>query len=110
MIVSVPMLNVPFPGQAPKVPTLLSCQVTVCTGTVTIAFAVPPLAQVSAIPLPTVMSTRIDASDPGRHPLWGRLQVDDESLVSFTSLTLKSEPPFESILPMPQPVCVTETV
>src|SRR5215470_3058524 len=114
MIASVPWSKTPLPPHDPNVPVLLSCQVRVWTGTVTIAFAVPP-AQVSGVPSPTVMSTRDDASAPSfagppGQPMCGRLQVDELSLVSFTSRTVKSEPPFESILPTPQPVCVTDTV
>src|SRR5215813_11150112 len=114
VMIASPVLNVPSPTQEPNVPGLLSCHVTVWTGTVTTALPVP-VEQVSAVPSPTVTSTRTAASapftaGPGGHPCCGRLQVADESLVSATSAMVKSEPPLESILPTPQPVCVTETV
>src|SRR5215510_10739482 len=108
MTSSVPSSKVPSPGHPPNVPSLLSCQVTVCTGTVTIALADPPV-QVSGVPFPTVMSTRVDASAPIMQLLpCGRLQVVDESLVSLISVTVKSDPPLESMRPTPQPVCVTD--
>src|SRR5262249_30730881 len=114
VMIASPSLNTPSPAHDPNVPGLLSCHVTVCTGTTTTALPVP-FAQVSGVPSPTVMSTRTAESapltgGPGGHPVCGRLQVADESLVSATSEMVKSEPPFESIFPTPQPVCVTDVV
>jgi hypothetical protein len=127
--VSVPGLYVPsVSGQDASAAT----QVRVFTGMVTIAFAVP-LEQVSATPLPTVISRRPELSvagpEVGQHvgpvpgpvqhangvptpvhgPAKGTLQIE-VVLVSPTSLTVKSDPPFESISPMPQPLCVTLVV
>jgi hypothetical protein len=59
-------------------------------------------AQLSATPFPTVMSTRIDPFDP-EYTRLRQIAGCAVLLVSETSRTLKSEPPFESISPMPQP-------
>ena len=68
---------------------------------VTIALAVPPLAQVSAAVAATVTSRRPELSGAGPaagHVVWCTLQTGI-SLVSPFSVTVKSDPPFESISP-----------
>src|SRR5262249_54968660 len=82
-------------------------QTTVCTGIATAALAVPGGPQMSVEPLPTFTSTCRSSSDPEpvlQYGVCGSLQISGE-LVSASSDTVKSEPPFESIRPTPHPVC-----
>ena len=82
----------------------MASQVVVRTGMTTIEFAVPGPPQTSVTLSPTVTSTRMLPSTPDEQGTFGRLQGPEVSLVSPCSITVKSEPPSESISPTPQPV------
>ena len=105
----------------PSQPASDAPQVVVFTGMLTIALPVPPLAQVSAVPSPTWMSMPPELSTltwpdppqvitPPPPHVWPAAQDPDVKLVSPFSVVVKSEPPLESITPMPQPCCFTWVV
>src|SRR5579862_2065958 len=78
-------------------------QVVVNTGMLTIALPTPPLAQVSAVPSPTLMVISPELSTKEAQDCVVA-HVPPAKLVSPFSSTVRSDPPSESMTPTPQPV------